>query len=558
MQPVLSSMSDSTSPREFYTCDGPQLKSLLEAGATWLTTNQAIVNALNVFPIPDGDTGTNMLMTLQAAQREAAPLTDRPVSKVAHAIAHGALMGARGNSGVILSQIWRGFARALDSVETFDAPLLARALREASDTAYRGAVRPVEGTILTVIKDCALAAEDAMARHRDLGAVLERVVAAAHQSVARTPDLLPVLKQAGVVDSGGKGLTIILEGMLRFLRGLPLDKPLDTIVRPVNLDAVGAAMEELEPGQEWEVIVDFRPDGLLHLPSLYQRLEQMGVAIQVGEGDGLYRVHIHLLKTRRYEPIELVEEMGTVLNVHMENLLTQVESRIAEQPLPLRQVQPGEVAVVAVTPGRGLAQVLASLGVAAIVGGGQSKNPSTEEILNAIGDLPTDKVIVLPNNKNIVMAAQQARDMSVKQVQVVPSHTVPQGLAAMRVYVPEAELTDLAAKMERAMKQVDSGEVTLATRTVELNGVAVNEGQAIGLANGKLAVTGGDALAALLALLDHMGAADKEVLDLFYGAEVEAAQANTVAEVVRGKFPHLDISVQAGGQPHYYYILSLE
>lgn len=551
-------MPDTSSTREFYTCTGPQLKHLLEAGTTWLTTNQAIVNALNVFPIPDGDTGTNMLMTLQAAQREAAPLTDRQVSKVAHAIAHGALMGARGNSGVILSQIWRGFARALDGAETFDAPLLARALREASDTAYRGAVRPVEGTILTVMKDCALAAEDATARHRDLGAVLERVVAAAHASVARTPDLLPVLKQAGVVDSGGKGLTIVLEGMARFLSGLPLDKPLDTIVRPVNLDAVGAAMEELEPGQEWEVIVDFRPNGMMHLPSLYQRLEQMGVAIQVGEGDGLYRVHIHLLKTRRYEPIELVEELGTVLNVHMENLLAQVESRTAEQPLPLRQVQPGEVAVVAVTPGRGLAQVLASLGVAAIVGGGQSKNPSTEEILNAIGDLPTDKVIVLPNNKNIVMAAQQARDMSVKQVHVVPTHTVPQGMAAMRVYVPEADLTDLAAKMERAMKQVDSGEVTLATRSVELNGVAVNEGQAIGLANGKLVVTGGDALSALLALLDHLGADDKEVLDLFYGAEVEATQADTVAEVVRGKFPHLEISVQVGGQPHYYYILSLE
>lgn len=551
-------MLDTSSTREFYTCTGPQLKHLLEAGTTWLTTNQAIVNALNVFPIPDGDTGTNMLMTLQAAQREAAPLTDRQVSKVAHAIAHGALMGARGNSGVILSQIWRGFARALDGAETFDAPLLARALREASDTAYRGAVRPVEGTILTVMKDCALAAEDATARHRDLGAVLERVVAAAHASVARTPDLLPVLKQAGVVDSGGKGLTIVLEGMARFLSGLPLDKPLDTIVRPVNLDAVGAAMEELEPGQEWEVIVDFRPNGMMHLPSLYQRLEQMGVAIQVGEGDGLYRVHIHLLKTRRYEPIELVEELGTVLNVHMENLLAQVESRTAEQPLPLRQVQPGEVAVVAVTPGRGLAQVLASLGVAAIVGGGQSKNPSTEEILNAIGDLPTDKVIVLPNNKNIVMAAQQARDMSVKQVHVVPTHTVPQGMAAMRVYVPEADLTDLAAKMERAMKQVDSGEVTLATRSVELNGVAVNEGQAIGLANGKLVVTGGDALSALLALLDHLGADDKEVLDLFYGAEVEATQADTVAEVVRGKFPHLEISVQVGGQPHYYYILSLE
>jgi hypothetical protein len=302
-----------TAPKPFpdlYSCNGPQFKQLAEAALLWLETNKELVNALNVFPIPDGDTGTNMSLTMQAAMREVSSVTDRSAGRVAHALAHGALMGARGNSGVILSQIWRGFARAIDGNETIDAPLFASALREASTTAYRASVRPVEGTILTVIKDAALAAEDAATRHRELRTLLERIVSAAHTSVERTPELLPVLKQAGVVDSGGKGLTIILEGMLRYMRGLPLDVAVETGYRPLKLDAVGAAMETIEPGQEWEVIVDFKPRSAVDLPSMYGRLENMGTAIQVGEGDGMFRVHIHLLKSRRYEPLDLAEDLG--------------------------------------------------------------------------------------------------------------------------------------------------------------------------------------------------------------------------------------------------------
>ena len=543
--------------RDLYSCNGQELKQLAEAGLTWLTANQEIVNALNVFPIPDGDTGTNMLMTMQSAFREVADSGEKHAGKVAHAIAQGALMGARGNSGVILSQIWRGFARALDDNESFDALLFARALHEACETAYRGSVRPVEGTILTVIKDTAAAAEDAAPRHREIRSLLERVVLAANDSVARTPDLLPVLKQAGVVDAGGKGLTILLEGMLRYLRGQALDEPVDTIVRPLNLSAVGAAMNAIEPGQEWEVIVDFRPKAPLHLPTLYKQLEDMGTAIQVGEGEGMYRVHIHLLKKRRNEPLEMAEALGTITKVHMENLLDQVEG-IQAEPLPLAQVAPGQIGVVAVSPGDGLSRVLASLGAAAVVGGGQSKNPSTEEILSAVNDLPTDRIIILPNNKNIILAAQQAVGLTQKQVAVVPTRTVPQGIAALMQYVPDHELDAVRTAMERAMTQVETGEITQATRTVEIDGVAVAEGQIIGLHNGALKVAGDNVPDTLLRLLEVMETPEREVISLYYGAEVTEEQAEQIAQTVRERYPDQAIDLHLGGQPYYHYIISVE
>jgi DAK2 domain fusion protein YloV len=542
---------------DLYSCNGPQFKQLAEAALIWLETNKELVNALNVFPIPDGDTGTNMSLTMQAALREIAPLNDRSAGRVAHALAHGALMGARGNSGVILSQIWRGFARAIDGSETIDAPLFASALREASTTAYRASVRPVEGTILTVIKDAALAAEDAATRHRELRTLLERIVSAAHNSVERTPDLLPVLKQAGVVDSGGKGLTIMLEGMLRYLRGLPLDVAVETAFRPLKLDAVGAAMETIEPGQEWEVIVDFKPRGSIDVSSMYGRLEAMGTAIQVGEGDGMYRVHIHLLKSRRYEPLEMAEDLGTITNVHMENLLAQVGEGDVE-PLKLATVSAGQIGVVAVSPGDGLSRVLASLGAAAIVGGGQAQNPSTEDILRAVDDLATDHVIILPNNKNIILAANQVVSLSSKQVRVVPSRSVPQGVAALLQLLPDGDLSQVAGAMEHAITQVHTGEVTLATRTVELNGVAIRDGQHIGLSNGQIVVAGEGLESTLLALLEKMDAGSHEVLTLYRGQDISEPDADALAGQIRVRYPELNIETHFGGQPHYPFILSLE
>ncbi len=544
-------------------CDGLGLKHLVGAGLAWLETNHKAVNALNVFPVPDGDTGTNMLMTMQAAYKEIAASSENDVSRVAHAVAQGALMGARGNSGVILSQIWRGFARGLGSDTTFTAAGLARAVQQASETAYRGVGKPVEGTILTVIKDTAAAAEGAAAG-QDLRQLLTILVDAAFASVARTPDLMPLLKQAGVVDSGGKGLALIMEGMLRYLRGQPLDASLAPEVVALDLSAVGAALDAAEPGQEWEVVVDFRPHGVVHLPTLYSLLEELGTSIQVGEGDGVWRVHIHLLRVRRHAPIELVEELGTVLNVHMENLLAQLDGVAGGgEPLKLYPVAPGQIGVVAVSPGPGLSRVLASLGAAAIISGGQSMNPSTQDILEAIGAVAAERVIILPNNKNIILAAQQAAELSVKQAAVVPSRTVPQGLAAMQNYLvsgPDADLETERARMEAALSTVESGEVTTASRTVELNGVAVAEGQIIGLHNGQIVVAGEAVPAVTLALLEKMGGPKLEAISLYYGAEVSPTAAEALVAQVRAAYPNPDNLVEAlpGGQPYYHYIISAE
>ena len=378
--------------------DGQGLKILIEAGLTWLKTNQQIVNALNVFPVPDGDTGTNMLLTMQSAYDEIATSGEKNIGKMAQAVARGALIGARGNSGVILSQLWRGFARVCDNLPLLDSDLLVKALAEARNTAYKGVVRPVEGTILTVGKDIAAAAEANQVA--DLKTMLENIIAAADKSVEFTPELLPVLKQAGVVDSGGKGLFFILEGMLRHINGESLDTALMT-VQPLASMQMDESMESVEPGQDYEVVVDFRPTEELILETFYNSLMEMGTSIQVGEGDGIYRMHIHVPTDNRYLPIDYIMGIGTITKVYIENLIDQMEQIAVEKThqLKLAPVEPGEIAVVTVSPGPGLSRIFASLGVAAIVEGGQTMNPSTKEILASFENLPTDKVIILRTTK---------------------------------------------------------------------------------------------------------------------------------------------------------------
>ncbi|NOY98260.1 MAG: DAK2 domain-containing protein [Chloroflexi bacterium] len=540
--------------------DGQAFKRLVEAGLVWLRTNQQIVNALNVFPVPDGDTGTNMVLTMQSAYDEIRDLGHREVGQMAAAVSQGALMGARGNSGVILSQIWRGIARGLQDEEVLTGPNLARALADARDTAYKGVVRPVEGTILTVAKDVAAAAEAALQETQDPIEILEKVVAAADVSVEHTPELLPVLKQAGVVDSGGKGLFFVLDGMLRYIYGDPLNEPLAS-VQPIAAMDLEKAMHEVEPGQDFEVVVDFHPAEELDLQKFYGELEKMGTSIQVGEGDGMYRMHIHVPTENRYKPIDYIMGMGTITKVAIENLLAQMDeiNRQSEPDrLELANIEPGQIAVVTVSPGPGISRIFASLGAAAIVEGGQTMNPSTQEILAAFENLPTDKVIILPNNKNIILAAEAARDVTVKSVVVVPSRTIPQGLSAMLVLNPDGELEAVAEKMIKSLGSVKTGEVTTATRAVEIDGVAVEHGQVIALLDGKLVLAASTVDEACLSLLEKAQAEEYELITLYIGADLPRAEANRVADIVREKYPEQEVEVQDGGQPHYQLIISIE
>jgi uncharacterized protein len=540
--------------------DGQGLKKLVEAGLTWLRANQQTVNALNVFPVPDGDTGTNMVLTMQSAYNEIDDLGHRGIGQMAAAVSQGALMGARGNSGVILSQLWRGFSRALHNQEVLDGATLVRAFAEARDTAYKGVVRPVEGTILTVAKDVAAAAQEALNETDDPCEILARIVPAADASVQRTPDLLPVLKQAGVVDSGGKGLFFILEGMLRFMHGESLDTP-TAIVQPLSAMNLEDSMESIEPGQDYEVVVDFTPKQELDLQNFYSELEKIGSSIQVGEGEGMYRMHIHVPTEKRYEPIDYIMGLGTITKIAMENLLAQMDEinrKSVRAPLELATIEPGQIAVVVVSPGPGISRVFASLGAAAVVEGGQTMNPSTKDILDAFENLPTDQIVILPNNKNIILAAQQAKEVTVKNVYIIPSRTIPQGMAAMMHLNPDGDAATIAAKMTKAIEDVTTVEVTTATRTVEIDGVSVEQGQVIALVNGKLAVSAKSVEEACLGALEKAKAADFELITLFYGEDVVANEANRVVDMIRAAYPAQEIELQDGSQPHYQFIISIE
>ncbi len=541
------------------TINGQSMKRLVQAGLTWLRVNQQTVNALNVFPVPDGDTGTNMVLTMQSAWNEIKDSGQRKISEMAGAVAKGALMGARGNSGVILSQIWRGFARAVHDRETLDGESLTKGFAEARETAYKGVVKPVEGTILTVIRGVADATEAALQSTSDAITILEVAVKAADQAVQRTPDLMPLLKQAGVVDSGGKGLFFILEGMLRHVHGESLETPLMS-VQPISAMNLQGAMEEVEEGQDYEVVVDFMPPNNFDLQNFYGRLEEMGTSIQVGEGDGMYRMHIHVPLEKRYEPIDYIMGLGTITKVAMENLLAQMDDiqKSKSSAISFATVEPGQIAVVVVSPGAGLSRIFASLGAAATVEGGQTKNPSTQDILSSFENLPTDKVVILPNNKNIIMAANQAKEVTVKQVAVVPSRSVPQGLAAMLSLQPDGELDSVAEKMTKALASVKTGDITIAVRNVEIDGVNVKEGQVIAMLDGKLVASANSVEEATVLFLEKAEADKHELITFYYGQGMLHAEANRIADMMREKYHEQDIEVQEGGQEHYQFIISVE
>ena len=331
------------------------------------------------------------------------------------------------------------------------------------------------------------------------------------------------------------------------------------MVQPLAL-MEGNDMDEIEPGQDYEVIVDFRPDNPLDLKQFYSDLEEMGTSIQVGEGDGIYRMHIHVPTEKRYMPIDYTMSVGTITKVYIENLIDQMEQKENQLKgtLNITPIEPGQIAVVVVSPGFGLSQIFASLGAAAIVEGGQTMNPSTEEILHAFENLPSDKIIILPNNKNIFLAANAAKDSTVKQVQVLPCKTIPQGLSAMLRLDPISDINEVFEEMNDAIHEVDTGEITVATRSVEINGVEVHEGEAIALLNSELVSSSQNVEEACFSLLGKADLSERERLTFFYGSNISKNEVNIITDHVRSKFPKMEIEVHDGGQPHYQFIISIE
>jgi len=552
----LNSLNIPTSDKCYSSINGDQLKDLFLASLLWLKSNQQIVNSLNVFPVPDGDTGTNMFLTMQSAYNEIAEIKEKNIGKTARLIAQGALMGARGNSGVILSQLLRGFARVLDDHESMDAELLVKALEESRNTAYKGVVRPVEGTILTVAKDIAQSSQIKLKKSVNLIEILTDLVDQADKSVKNTPELLPILKQAGVVDSGGKGLFYILEGMLRKVSNLPVevDNALHDNLLPIQQINLKDINETIEPGQDFEIVVDFSPNSDFNLDIFYSDLSEIGTSVQVGEGDDLYRMHIHVAKENKYKPIDYVSKKGIVKKVYIENLNEQVNKRASLIP----SIKPDQIVVVTVSPGEGITKIFQSLGAAAIIKGGQTMNPSTKEILKSFENLPNKKIIILPNNKNIILTAEAVKSMSSKKVTVIPSRSIPQGLSACLHLDPDGDYEEIIKDMNESLLGVETGEITTATRSIKINNVNVKKGEVIALHNGNLLLSAQNLIDASVGLLKKIDADKKEHITIFYGQKISQNEIDSVVEAIKNSLPQQEIEVHEGGQPFYQFILSIE
>ncbi len=545
--------------------DGYLLKQLALAGLNWLDTNQEKVNQSNVFPVPDGDTGTNMFLTMRKACEPLTSVEEAHVGKVCKMIAAGALLGARGNSGVILSQWWRGLAEALENHAQFDAPIFAVACQNAVERAYKAVVKPVEGTILTVTRQAMEAVVEQARTEADLTRLFDIKVGAAYNALKHTPDLLPILKDAGVVDSGGQGWTYIIEGMLKQVKGESLRlSPWETLA-PIERQAWQEALvPEDEEGYGYDVQFLMRGKGM-NVDAIRAAIDAVGWSTLVVGDENLIKVHVHVHDPG--VPISYAIKQGAALNdVVVENMQAQYKDYVVEragrEDSMVGSVVEG-AAVLTVAPSAGLKTLFTrDLGAAYAIGGGQTMNPSTEDFLLALKKLPNSEIILLPNNPNILLAAQQASGLvSDKQVKVVPSRTLPQGVAAMIEYGNEREtlgLPELTEAMTKALKNVTTCEITTATRSVSLEGVQAIEGQYIALIDDKLSVAGDSLLGVAEAVLRKANADKHELITLYYGDIVTEVDAQTFADTLSAQFTKPEFQIVNGGQPLYPYIIGVE
>jgi len=539
--------------------NGQTLKEMFTAGTAWLEKNVSGINAINVFPVPDGDTGTNMLLTMHSAIGEAKQNTDNTASSIAKSIAHGALMGARGNSGVILSQFWRGIAKGLEGKSSFNGKDFALALVEASQAAYEGIVHPIEGTMLTVLRDAARAAKETTKTNSgSLLSAMESATAEAKDSVARTPDLLPVLREAGVVDAGGQGLYILLDGALHFL-----NKKTDELQyqEPELIATSPPLTPKLTPTTEIETpygyCIEFLLEGQkLNTGNVGKKLRRKGQSVIVAGNSSMLKIHIHSLNPG--EVLDYATHLGTLHQIKIDNMDDQYAEFIKAQKERTPKIG---TAIVVVTSGDGLFEVFNSLGATIIVLGGQTMNPSVRELLQAVESAPSDNIILLPNNKNIILTASQVKSLSPKEVKVIPTKTVPQGIAALLAFNYEMSLEQNSQTMEQAISTVQTIEITRAVRGTQINGQKIKEGQFIAILNDEnLIVSSNNTNDISDIIFESITKADiekTEMITIYYGAEAQSAEAEDIARRIRNKY-QTEVEVVRGNQPHYNYIISLE
>ncbi|WP_066395963.1 DAK2 domain-containing protein [Neobacillus mesonae] len=554
--------------------DGKRFAEMVIQGANNLSANAKIVDALNVFPVPDGDTGTNMNLSMTSGAKEVKNNVQEHIGKVGSALSKGLLMGARGNSGVILSQLFRGFAKAIESKTVISGSEFAHALEAGVETAYKAVMKPVEGTILTVAKDAAKKAVQTADTSEDIIVIMEAVLSEAKASLKRTPELLPVLKEVGVVDSGGQGLVCVYEGFLAELKGetvsgsVSFAPSMDELVSAEHHKSVQSHIntEDIEFGYCTEFMVRFEQDKTAKHPfneeNFRNDLSQYGDSLLVISDDELAKVHIH--SEQPGEVLTYGQRYGNLINMKIENMRQQHSNIVGETKTPLAadrtkvSKEKQEYGIIAVSMGAGIADLFKSIGANAVIEGGQTMNPSTEDIVKAIEQVSAKKVFILPNNKNIIMAAEQAVQVSEEEIYVIPSKTVPQGLSALLAFNPSADAETNVDSMKEALQSVKTGQVTYAVRDTQIEGLEIEKDDFMGIAEGKIVIKDKDKAEAAKNLLSQMLDEDSEILTIIYGEDVTEAEVEELTGFVEETFSDVEVEIHNGRQPLYSFIFSIE
>ena len=554
------------------TIDAKILSRMFLAGAKNLEAKKEWINELNVFPVPDGDTGTNMTMTIMSAASEVSALDDPDMETLARAISSGSLRGARGNSGFILSQLLRGFTRSVRKSSSLDAPAIAAAMEKAVETAYKAVMKPKEGTILTVAKEAAQKAEEIAGEADDLLPFFQTIFAHAEETLARTPEMLPVLKEAGVVDSGGQGLLEVLRGAIDGYLGKEVDYS--------DFEKTGgsSSVTKISPQAEADIKFGYCTEFIILLDRempeeeehrFKEFLTSIGDSIVLVADEEIVKVHVHT--NHPGQAIERALTYGALSRMKIDNMREEHQEKLikdaeklakeqAEQEAALQEEMPEkEAGFIAVSAGQGLTDIFKELGVDYLIEGGQTMNPSTEDMLNAIAKVRAKTIYIFPNNKNIVLAANQARDLTEdKEIIVIPTKTVPQGITAMISYVPEKTPQENEEVMKEAIAKVKTGQITYAVRDTRIDDKEIHEGDIMGIGDQGILAVGSGREEVAEATVEAMMTDEAEVISIYYGADISEEDAEKLAAAVEEKYPDCEVELSRGGQPIYYYIVSVE
>ncbi len=554
------------------TINTEMLQKMFLAGAANLEAKKEYINELNVFPVPDGDTGTNMTLTIMSAAKEVNALEKPDMASIAKAISSGSLRGARGNSGVILSQLLRGFTKEIREYEEIDAAVLARACDRATATAYKAVMKPKEGTILTVAKGAAQKAQEMAETTEDLEVFLAEVIKYAEEVLAQTPEMLPVLKEAGVVDSGGQGLVEVLHGAFDAFQGKEVD---------YTAIEAGPAVKMVKPGEQAETDIKFGycTEFIIMTEKQFSEkdetefkayLESIGDSIVCVADEDVVKVHVHtndpglaIQKALTFGQLSRIK-IDNMREEHQEKLIKDAEKAAAAQAQASAQEKKKKeprkpVGFIAVSIGDGMNEIFRELGVDYIIEGGQTMNPSTDDMLTAIDNVNADHIFILPNNKNIILAANQARSLTKdKDILVVPTKTVPQGITAVINYMPEADVDTNFETMQEGIKNVKTGQVTYAVRDTKIDDKVIHEGDIMGIGDQGILSVGQSVEETTKSMLSQMVDEDTELISIYYGQDVLAEDAERLAETIGEKYPDADVDLHSGGQPIYYYVVSVE